>query len=121
MSKATARDALERLNCRGTCGDMGETPCFWVAPNWKACDGCARWATYQLDTLRAAGLVVVPSGAIHKALQDAFQAGAIKAIEQHGISMPLGEDGLLPFLKAKHRYCDEELDRLIAASQEDKG
>lgn len=94
MSKA--RDALERVNCRGTCADMGEPPCYEVAPNWKACDGCARWATYQLDTLRSAGLVVVPV----EPTQEMMKSAEVRLLSGF----------------------DENVYRaMIAASQEDKG
>lgn len=51
-------------------------------------------------------IVKIPTGALHKALQDAFQAGGIEAVRT------LQEPG--KFLSGKHKYCDDAVSALQA-------
>lgn len=103
MSKATARDVIAN-------GQINIARPFGL-PERASIGGDG--ADAILSALRAAGLVVVHSGAIHKALQDAFQMGANYGSDRR---IPLAN-----FLEKKHQYCDVELDRLIAASQSPQG
>jgi hypothetical protein len=64
-----------------------------------------------LAALAEAGLTPpMPTGRLHKALQDAFQAGGIEAVET------LQQPG--KFLTGKHIYCDKELKKLLEAVNE---
>lgn len=63
-----------------------------------------------LAALADAGLTPpMPTGRLHKALQDAFQAGGIEAVET------LQKPG--KFLTGKHIYCDKELKKLLEGSE----
>ena len=51
-------------------------------------------------------------GAIHKALQDAFQFGV-----EMGKDMRVVKEPFTWLINRKHRYCDKELERLTAAKE----
>lgn len=89
---------------------------LWVSPS-----GQAVWATNVLghdnadailSALDKAGYAVVSTGAIHKALQDAFQMGGIEAVQTL-------EDPN-KFIARKHRYADAALAALRAAAEDGK-
>ena len=65
-----------------------------------------------LSALRSAGFAPpMHTGAIHKALQDAFQMGGIEAVQTL--------DRPDKFIQRKHRYSDAALNELLKAAQED--
>ena len=85
--------------------------CGWY-PHEKASDKCARcdgFADAILAALAEAGLTPpMPTGRLHKALQDAFQAGFLSAKRD-----PENFSGLI----AKHEYCDAALKKLSEGSE----
>lgn len=58
-----------------------------------------------LTALSKARYEVLSTGAIHKALQDAFQAGGVDAVNT--LQNPT------KFISAKHKYCDKALNSLM--------
>lgn len=94
MSARTARDVIEEvLEIR--------------------CEGYDRNTSDAiLSALRSAGFAPpMHTGAIHKALQDAFQMGGIEAVQTL--------DRPDKFIQRKHRYSDAALNELLKAAQED--
>lgn len=73
------------------------------------CEQCQIMADHKLSALRSAGFAPpMHTGAIHRALQDAFQAGFLSAKRD-----PENFSGLI----AKHEYCDAALKKLLEGSE----
>ena len=103
----SARDVLQavRLPMEIVDGDDGRKVILYGEIGPKGIDAI-------LSALRSAGFTPpVPTGAIHKALQDAFQMGGIEAVQTL--------DRPDKFIQRKHRYSDAALDELLKAAQED--
>ncbi len=94
MSAETARDVIETVD-----------------DNWRhPSDKCDRsgFGDAILSALHSAGFAPpMHTGAIHKALQDAFQAGIAVGLDRERM------------VERKHKCCDAALNELLKAAQED--
>ena len=93
MSARTARDVIAKVIHPVAC---------------KGCGICHGDADKAISALRSAGFAPpMHTGTIHKALQDAFQAGVAVGLDRERM------------VERKHKYCDAALNELLKAAQED--
>jgi hypothetical protein len=79
------------------------------------CVPCETRAGGIIAALAAAGLTPpMPTGRLHKALQDAFQYGAEKGFDSQVVPNPS-----LWLISRKHEYCDEAMRKLMEAASDE--
>lgn len=91
--------------------------CSWLPHDKEGdpCRHCDSFAEGIIAALSAAGLTPpMPTGRLHKALQDAFQYGAEKGFDSQVVPDPSSW-----LVRRKHEYCDEALKKLMEAATDE--